>query len=74
MIFPCIEAGVAFDINKSARDEFVLFGKVTCFGNETTFLDCYSLGTECRESYAVNAGVLCYNRYGNQLLHLYAHL
>nr|XP_011450065.3 neurotrypsin isoform X1 [Crassostrea gigas] len=57
------KAGVAFDISKSSRDEFVLFGKVTCFGNETTFLDCYSLGTECRESYAVNAGVLCYNHY-----------
>ncbi|XP_061185286.1 scavenger receptor cysteine-rich type 1 protein M130-like [Saccostrea echinata] len=55
--------GIAFDINKSARDEFVLFGKVTCFGNESSFFDCYSQGTECRESYAVNAGVLCYNKY-----------
>lgn len=63
--FFCNTAGVAFDISKSSRDEFVLFGKVTCFGNETSFLDCYSLGTECRESYAVNAGVLCYNHYGN---------
>nr|XP_022311318.1 neurotrypsin-like [Crassostrea virginica] len=55
--------GVAFDINKSAPDEFVLFGKVTCFGNESSYFDCYSRGTECRESYAVNAGVLCYNNY-----------
>ncbi|XP_048750042.2 neurotrypsin-like [Ostrea edulis] len=55
--------GKAFDINKSALEEFVLFGKVTCFGNESSFFDCYSHGTECRESYAVNAGVMCYNKY-----------
>lgn len=63
--FICIIVGVVFDISKSLCDEFVLFGKVMCFGNEMIFLDCYLFGIECRELYVVNVGVLCYNYYGN---------